>query len=100
MWDPDGFEEDVIRPHSSYDQIAALYAVRGPGEYWTTRKGRNEISEDGANVWRPDPAGRHAFLVAAMGAEEMSAVIEELMVSAEKNNPGITRVRVDRKEER
>lgn len=71
----------------SYDQAAALFAVRGAQpEFWTVISGgRVEVDAEGVTTWRPVPAGRHAHVKLAVEPGRLAAVIEELMVAA----PGI-----------
>ena len=53
-----------IWPHSSFDQTAVLYAVRGLREYWDARTdGRNVILDDGSNSWQASPDADHAYLI-------------------------------------
>lgn len=71
-----------IWPHSSYDQTAVLYAVRGLRDYWRAETaGSNIIHADGSNEWRPAPDRDHAYLIEAMPREEVAHIIEELMVA-------------------
>jgi inosine-uridine nucleoside N-ribohydrolase len=78
---PDFDLESGIWPHSSYDQTAVLYAVRGLGDYWeANRDGRNRVHEDGSNEWVPGPSSGHAYLVEKMPREEVARIIEDLML--------------------
>ena len=94
-FDPDFDPSTGIWPHSSFDQTAVLYAVRGLRDYWTAEtRGYNVVNEDGSNAWRAPPettsavgsevrpAGEHAYLLERMSREELASVIEELMVRA------------------
>lgn len=65
----------------SWDQGAALYAVRGPQpEFWdVVRGGRVAVDGEGNTAWTPDPAGRHAYVKIAGSPADLAAVIEELM---------------------
>ncbi|MCB1019755.1 MAG: nucleoside hydrolase, partial [Acidobacteria bacterium] len=67
----------------SYDQAAALYAVRGPQpEHWeVVRGGRVEIDAEGVSTWKPDPAGRQAYVRIAGDPKHLAAAIEALMVA-------------------
>jgi len=66
----------------SYDQAAALYAVRGPEpKFWeVVRGGRVEIDEQGLVSWKVDPAGQHAYVKLRSTPAELADVIEGLMI--------------------
>lgn len=90
MWDlyfarqftPDFDPDSGIWPHSSFDQTAVLYAVRGARDYWTLQtEGHNFIHENGANEWRPEPDRDHAYLIERMPREELARIIEDLMAA-------------------
>ena len=71
---------------SSWDQTAALYAVRGSGEYFSVHKqGHNHIFSDGSNEWRPSPDKDHVYLVKKMKPEELAGIINELMAQKPKD---------------
>jgi arylsulfatase len=67
----------------SYDQAAALYAVRGPDPaLWeVVRGGRVRIDEAGLSHWEPDPAGLHAFVRLRTTPSALAEIIETLMVA-------------------
>jgi hypothetical protein len=84
------------KDRQSWDQTAALFAVRGLGPasrpYFTAvapgynffevavgplPPGRPVFSR---NTWVPEPAARQAYLVEAMTPEELAQVIEEMMM--------------------
>jgi inosine-uridine nucleoside N-ribohydrolase len=73
----------------SYDQAAALYAVRGPEpEFWTlVSGGRVAIDAEGVTTWRPDPEGRHVQVRLAVEPPRLAAVIEELMIAPPRKPP-------------
>jgi inosine-uridine nucleoside N-ribohydrolase len=73
----------------SYDQAAALFAVRGAQpEFWTVVSGgRVEVDAEGLTAWRVDPASRHAHVKLAVEPKQLAAVIEELMIAAPRNLP-------------
>lgn len=86
---PDFDPQSGIWPHSSFDQTAVLYAVRGLHDYWTAEtRGFNVVHENGSNTWmQPDgsatsarPAGNHAYLIEKMPRDQVARVIEDLMV--------------------
>jgi inosine-uridine nucleoside N-ribohydrolase len=66
----------------SYDQAAALYAVRGaePAFWEVVRGGRVRIDAEGMSVWQADPADRHAYVKIAGDPQRLAAAIEALMV--------------------
>ncbi len=79
---PDFDPQSGIWPHSSFDQTAVLYAVRGLQDYWTAESvGRNMVGEDGSNAWQEAPDRDHAYLVERMPREELARIIEDLMVA-------------------
>lgn len=67
----------------SYDQAAALYAVRGPDpKLWEViRGGRVHVDEAGLTHWQPDPAGRHAYVKLRAEPAKLAEIIETLMVA-------------------
>ena len=74
-----------LKDRQSWDQTAALYAVRGLdgglSDYWDIRtEGYCHVNEDGSNEWRTSPDKDHAYLVQKMEPEKIAAVIEELML--------------------
>ena len=86
---PEFNPQSGIWPHSSFDQTAVLYAVRGLHDYWVAEsRGFNVVHEDGSNEWtqsdgsheRTRPAGNHAYLIEKMPRDQVARVIEELMV--------------------
>jgi inosine-uridine nucleoside N-ribohydrolase len=75
------YDPSRIYPHSSFDQAAVLFGVRGAGEYWSrSPPGRVIVAEDGGNRWENDPEGRQFYLIERMDPEEVAEVIEELML--------------------
>jgi inosine-uridine nucleoside N-ribohydrolase len=85
------------KDRESWDQTAALYAVRGldhAGEvYFTavgrghnrfeltsTPRGRDGRPSPSRNRWLPEPDADQAYLVAAMAPERLARVIEDLMM--------------------
>lgn len=70
-------------PRESWDQTAALFAVRGAAEYWSLSEPgfclmHNRVPH-GYNEWIPSPAGNHRYLVAKMPPAKVAEVIEDLM---------------------
>ncbi len=75
----------------SYDQAAALFAVRGAEpEFWeTVSGGRVIVDGEGRTVWDPDPNAKHTYVKLAGDPEHLAAVIESLMIAPPKNRaPG------------
>lgn len=98
LWDlhfARGFEPDFdpstgIWPHSSFDQTAVLYAVRGLRDYWIAHTtGRNVLLNDGSNEWRSSPDSDHAYLVERMPREALARIIEDLMVAPPVEQAGM-----------
>jgi inosine-uridine nucleoside N-ribohydrolase len=80
-FDRDFNPETGVWPHSSYDQTAVLFAVRGLKDYWTANSsGYNYIHEDGSNEWRREQDKNHSYLLESMTREELAKIIEDLMV--------------------
>jgi hypothetical protein len=78
-WEP--YTEGVIYPHSSFDQTAALYAVRGLRDYWTAHvHGSNHVLDDGSNEWREMPDKAHGYLIHNRPPHDLAKIIEDLMV--------------------
>ena len=82
-----------LKDRQSWDQTAALYAVRGLdgglSDYWDIRtEGYCHVNEDGSNEWRTSPDKDHAYLVQKMEPEKIAAVIEELMLRRPLHPPG------------
>jgi inosine-uridine nucleoside N-ribohydrolase len=70
-----------IWPHSSYDQTAVLFAVRGLKDYWTAVSvGYNKLNDDGSNRWQNSVDGNHSYLVELMAREKLAKIIEDLMI--------------------
>lgn len=63
----------------SWDQTAVLVAIRGHQPYYTLQRGKF-ITKGGNNGWENDPTGKHAYLVEQMPVEEVTDIIEKLMM--------------------
>jgi inosine-uridine nucleoside N-ribohydrolase len=63
----------------SWDQTAVLVAVRGIQPYFGVKRGKIVI-QGGSNSWQDDPMGPHAYLTPAMPVEQLTALIEGLMM--------------------
>jgi pyrimidine-specific ribonucleoside hydrolase len=68
---------------NSWDETAVLVAVKGYLPYYTLHKGRIKIVDNGSNTWDDHGKG-HAYLVAKMPAENVAAIINELMMHQPK----------------
>ncbi|MBN1422337.1 MAG: nucleoside hydrolase [Planctomycetes bacterium] len=68
----------------SYDQAAALFAVRGAApEYWeVVSGGRVSVDAGGLTVWGADPGGTHAYVRLIGDPKRLAARIEMLMIAA------------------
>lgn len=71
----------------SYDQAAALFAVRGdqPEVWRLVTGGRVALDAAGVSTWKSDPAGKHVQAQLACSPERLAAMIEELMVAPPRN---------------
>ncbi|HOD79911.1 MAG: Arylsulfatase [Planctomycetes bacterium ADurb.Bin126] len=67
----------------SYDQAAALFAVRGaePGLWQVVSGGRVEIDAEGVSTWTPDASARHSYVKIAGEPRRLAGAIETLMVA-------------------
>jgi len=73
------------RDRESWDQTAALVAVRGLRDYWkSTPSGYNRIGDKGANAFTTGQDRGHRYLVRSMPTPQLEDVIEDLMVSAKE----------------
>ncbi|TWU15740.1 sulfatase-like hydrolase/transferase [Allorhodopirellula heiligendammensis] len=83
-----------LRPHAgrmsidrgkpSYDQAAALFAVRGadPSHWETITGGQVVINDQGLTTWKKDADGKHTYVKIAGGPEQLAQVIESLMAAS------------------
>lgn len=67
----------------SYDQAAALFAVRGAEpEFWeVVQGGRVGVDAEGWVQWEADPAGRHSYVKMVTAPQRLATVIEALMIA-------------------
>lgn len=81
---------DLAKQRPSWDQTALLYAVRGAANLFEIEKqGYNHLFPDGTNVWRQAPDDpRHALLLQKATPEQLSDVIETLMVQPPRSEGG------------
>ena len=64
----------------SWDQTAVLVAVRGTEKYFNTVKGRIIVASGGSNTWQNAPDGAHEYLAWKMPLEQLTRVVEDLMM--------------------
>jgi inosine-uridine nucleoside N-ribohydrolase len=66
----------------SYDQAAALFAVRGAEpEFWElSNLGHVRVDSEGVTTWQADAAGRHAYVKSKGESAALARVIESLMI--------------------
>jgi inosine-uridine nucleoside N-ribohydrolase len=64
----------------SWDQTAVLVAVRGAERYFNTVKGQVKIETNGANSWIDDPNGKHEYMTWKTSPEDLTTLIEDLMM--------------------
>ena len=69
-----------VNGRCSWDQTAALVGVRGPHKYFGTVRGRMMVQSNGSNTWEDDPNGPHEHLVWKMPKEQLTLLIEDLMM--------------------
>lgn len=69
-----------VKGRCSWDQTAVLVGVRGPEKYFGTVKGRMIVLPNGNNTWQDDPDGPHEHLVWKMPKEQLTTLIEDLMM--------------------
>ena len=75
-----------LKNRESWDQTAALFAVRGFSggldDVWSLARGRMVVAPDGSNTWEPSADGPHTCLVKKMPPEQVAQRIEGLMLDA------------------
>jgi inosine-uridine nucleoside N-ribohydrolase len=72
--------QDNPEGRQSWDETAVLVAVRGSDKYFNTVRGRIIVHIDGSNTWEDDPNGKHEYLTWKMPLEELTRIIEDLMM--------------------
>ena len=67
----------------SYDQTAALIAVRGlePKLWDVVKGGWVRVDSEGQTTWQADPAGKHSYVRLACSPQRLAAIIEDLMMA-------------------
>ena len=79
----DAFEMGMVldpQGRNSWDQTAVLAGVRGTEKYFGLLKGRMIVNPNGSNTWEDDPNGPHDRITWKMPKEELTILIEELMM--------------------
>ena len=74
-----------VNGRSSWDQTAVLVGVRGCKDYFDTVKGRMIVDSSGDNTWKDDPEGTHERLIWKIQKEEITRIIEDMMMHQPKN---------------
>jgi len=64
----------------SWDETAALVGARGCRDYFGTVKGRMIVAPNGDNSWQDDPNGTMERLVWKMPKEQLTYIIEDMMM--------------------
>jgi inosine-uridine nucleoside N-ribohydrolase len=72
--------QDDPNGRKSWDQTAVLVAVRGAERYFNTVKGRIIMGKNGSNSWQDDAEGLHEHLTWKTPVEELTEIIEDLMM--------------------
>ena len=65
---------------SSWDQVAALFAVIGEGSLFEVRRGRTLSTVDDEFEWRESRGGRADGYVVPVSEKRLESLIEELMI--------------------
>jgi hypothetical protein len=77
-----------LNDRESWDHTAVLFAVRGPGEYWSLSEPglclMHARVKFGYNEWIPTAKKEHRYLLEKMAPAEVGRVIEDLMLQAPK----------------
>jgi len=68
----------------SWDETAALVGARGCRDYFDTVKGRMIVAPSGDNTWEDDPNGTMERLVWKMPKEQLTRIIEDMMMHQPK----------------
>lgn len=77
-----------LQNRESWDLTAALFAVRGAGDYWTLSEPGYCVMHGGVpqgyNEWMPGTKHRHQYLIEKMAPEKLARVIEDLVIEGKK----------------
>lgn len=77
--------QDDMKGRDSWDQTTVLVGVRGPGDYFDMERGTMNVFEDGSNTWTKDDNGNHYHLKFKMTPEQITEVIENMMLHKPSN---------------
>ncbi|MBS1575699.1 MAG: nucleoside hydrolase [Bacteroidetes bacterium] len=69
----------------SWDETAVLVAVRGYKSWYTIKKGRIIVADNGSNTWQDDEKGMHSYLVETRPPSEVQTVINDLLMHMPAN---------------
>jgi inosine-uridine nucleoside N-ribohydrolase len=65
---------------SSWDQTAVLVAVKGFEKYFDIKYGTMMVLPNGNNTWQDKPGGQHGQLLLKMPKDDLTFLIEDLMM--------------------
>lgn len=77
--------QDNPKGRDSWDQTATLVAVRGLRDYFDAERGTITVMDDGSNTWKKEDKGMHSRLLFKMPKEELTSVIETMMMHKPEN---------------
>jgi hypothetical protein len=73
-----------LKNRESWDETAALYAVRGARDYWTLSEPGLALMHarvhHGYNEWIANSRGQHRYLIEKMPPQDVAKVVEDLML--------------------
>jgi inosine-uridine nucleoside N-ribohydrolase len=74
-----------LKNRESWDQTAALYAIRGvrgelDGFWGLSERGSMRVLEDGSNDWQTQTDRNHVYLIEKLPPAKVAAAIEDLML--------------------
>lgn len=80
-----------LKPRSSYDQTAVLFAVRGLdgglADLWSLQSGGHlVVKQDGSDQWEASGDGRQSYLVQKAAPSTMARIIGDLMLEPPANS--------------
>jgi inosine-uridine nucleoside N-ribohydrolase len=78
------FAEGDHNGRMSWDQTAALVAVKGYEPYFSSERGTMPVNEEGYNYWTPSANGKHVRLIAKLPPAQLAAIIESYMMHQPK----------------
>jgi inosine-uridine nucleoside N-ribohydrolase len=78
------FAESDPEGRMSWDQTAALVAVRGYEPYFSSERGTMSVNAEGYNFWKPSAGGKHVRLIAKLPPAQLAAILEACMMHLPK----------------